>query len=225
VDLLNSLALAAFIILVGEPRQLFEASFQLSFFVMLAISLMLPRLNELSDRWLRHDPLLPEELLSSRHRTWLWLARWFARYFALAFAAWIGSLPLSIKYFHLFSLISTPANLLAVPLGTAALMANLGALVTGSWLPVFTVLFNHAAWGFMVAMSWVSVEAAKIPPGLIFTSRKLGGSPFPFITLPSSCCSAAGSNRRRSNYSRPLSSRRLPPFISSGWKPPTPKPA
>jgi len=225
VDLLNSLALAAFIILVGEPRQLFEASFQLSFFVMLAISLMLPRLNELSDRWLRHDPLLPEELLSSRHRTWLWLARWFARYFALAFAAWIGSLPLSIKYFHLFSLISTPANLLAVPLGTAALMANLGALVTGSWLPVFTVLFNHAAWGFMVAMSWVSVEAAKIPPGLIFTSRKLGGSPFPFITLPSSCCSAAGSNRRRSNYSRPLSSRRLPHFISSGWKPPTPKPA
>ena len=42
VDLLNSLALAAFIILVCEPRQLFEASFQLSFFVMLTIALMLP---------------------------------------------------------------------------------------------------------------------------------------------------------------------------------------
>jgi hypothetical protein len=38
VDLLNSLALAAFIILLGEPRQLFEASFQLSFFVMLTIA-------------------------------------------------------------------------------------------------------------------------------------------------------------------------------------------
>ena len=34
-DLLNSLAAAAFIILLCEPRQLFEASFQLSFFVML----------------------------------------------------------------------------------------------------------------------------------------------------------------------------------------------
>jgi beta-lactamase superfamily II metal-dependent hydrolase len=42
-------------------------------------------------------------------------------------------------------------------------MANLGALVCGQWLPWFTELFNHAAWFFMVAMTWVSVEAAKIP--------------------------------------------------------------
>jgi beta-lactamase superfamily II metal-dependent hydrolase len=42
-------------------------------------------------------------------------------------------------------------------------MANLGALVTGTWLPGATILFNHAAWGFMVAMTWVSIEAAKIP--------------------------------------------------------------
>ncbi|HXA45231.1 MAG TPA: ComEC/Rec2 family competence protein, partial [Candidatus Angelobacter sp.] len=163
VDLLNSLALAAVVILVCEPRQLFEASFQLSFFVMLAIALMLPVLNDLADRWLQHDPLLPEEVLSGWQKTWHWLVHRFARYFALAFAAWVGSLPLSIKYFHLFSLISTPANLLAVPLGTGALMANLGALVTGTWLPGATVLFNHAAWGFMVAMTWVSIEAAKIP--------------------------------------------------------------
>ncbi len=38
-DLLNSLAAAAFIILLWEPRQLFEASFQLSFCVMLVIGL------------------------------------------------------------------------------------------------------------------------------------------------------------------------------------------
>ena len=37
-DLFNSLAAAAFIILLAEPRQLFEASFQLSFFVMLTRS-------------------------------------------------------------------------------------------------------------------------------------------------------------------------------------------
>ncbi len=168
VDLLNSLALAAVVILVCEPRQLFEASFQLSFFVMLTIALMLPALNDLADRWLRHDPLLPEELLSGWRKAWLWLARRFARYFALAFAAWVGSLPLSIKYFHLFSLISTPANLLAVPLGTGALMANLGALISGSWLPVITVLFNHAAWFFMVAMTWVSVEAARLPAAYFY---------------------------------------------------------
>ena len=162
-DLLNSLAAAAFIILVWEPRQLFEASFQLSFFVMLVIALMLPPLNEFFDRFLKHDPLLPDELVSGWKKTLLWLAQKFARYCGLSFAAWMGSIPLAAKYFHLFSPVSTLANLFAVPLGTFALMANLGALICGHWLPWFTELFNHAAWFFMVAMTWVSEAAARIP--------------------------------------------------------------
>ena len=162
-DLLNSLAAAAFVILLWNPLQLFEASFQLSFFVMLIIALMLPKLNEFFDRLLKPDELLPNELISRWKKSGRWLARKLARYCGLSFAAWIGSLPLSAKYFHLFSPVSTFANILAVPLGTFALMANLGALVCGHWLPWFTELFNHAAWFFMVAMTWVSVEAANIP--------------------------------------------------------------
>ncbi len=162
-DLLNSLAAAAFIILLWDPRQLFEASFQLSFFVMLVIALMLPPLNGFFDRILKHDPLLPDELVSGWKKSGSgWRAK-FARYCGLSFAAWMGSIPLAAKYFHLFSPVSTLANLFAVPLGTFALMANLGALICGHWLPWFTELFNHAAWFFMVAMTWVSVEAAKIP--------------------------------------------------------------
>src|SRR5260221_813828 len=41
-DLINSLFAAAIIILVWEPRQLFQAGFQLSFFVVLCIVLILP---------------------------------------------------------------------------------------------------------------------------------------------------------------------------------------
>ena len=67
-DLLNSLAAAAFIILLWEPRQLFEASFQLSFFVMLIIGLLTPPLNKISDGLLHHDPLLPNELLPQWRR-------------------------------------------------------------------------------------------------------------------------------------------------------------
>jgi competence protein ComEC len=162
-DLLNSLAAAALIILLAEPRQLFEASFQLSFFVMLTIALMLPPLNGFFDGILKHDPLLPDELVSGWKKIRHWPAQKFAHYCGLSFAAWLGSIPLAAKYFHLFSPVSTLANLFAVPLGTFALMANLGALICGHWLSWFTVLFNHAAWFFMVAMTWVSVEAAKIP--------------------------------------------------------------
>ena len=167
-DTVNSLAAAAFIILVWEPRQLFEASFQLSFFVVLVIALMLPPLNKIADRLLRHDPLLPNKLLPRWRRALNTTLRLLARYCALSLAAWIGSIPLSAMYFHLFSPVSTPANIVAVPLGTLALMSNLGALVCGNWLPWATELFNHSAWFFMVAMTDVSEWATKIPGAFFY---------------------------------------------------------
>jgi competence protein ComEC len=167
-DTLNSLAAAAFLILVWEPRQLFEASFQLSFFVVLIIALMLPPLNQVVDRMLRHDPLLPDELLPRWRRALTATLRMLGRYCALSLAAWAGSIPLSAKYFHLFSPVSTPANIIAVPLGTLALMSNLGALLCGTWLPWVTALFNHSAWFFMVAMTWVSEVSTKIPGAFFY---------------------------------------------------------
>jgi ComEC/Rec2-related protein len=162
-DLLNSLAAAAFIILLWEPRQLFEASFQLSFSVMLVIGLLLPKLNNFTDGILKHDPLLPDDLIPKWRRALISTARILARYFSLSLAAWLGSIPLSALYFHLFSPISPVANLIAVPLGTLALMSNLGALICGTWFPFATELFNHSAWFFMSAMQWVSEEFTKIP--------------------------------------------------------------
>jgi competence protein ComEC len=167
-DLINSLAAAAFIILLWEPRQLFEASFQLSFFVVLVIGLMLPPLNKMFDRLWQGDPLLPHELLPRWRRSLIATLRMLARYFALSFAAWIGSIPLAAKYFHLFSPVSTPANIIAVPLGTLALMSNLGALVCGAWFPWAAGLFNHSAWFFMCAMTWVSELATKIPGAFFY---------------------------------------------------------
>jgi ComEC/Rec2-related protein len=167
-DLINSLAAAAFIILLWEPRQLFEASFQLSFFVVLVIALMLPPLNKISDRLLRHDPLLPDDLLPRWRRVFNGTLRMLSRYFALSLAAWAGSIPLSALYFHLFSPVSPLANIIAVPLGTLALMSNLGSLVCGNWLSWVTELFNHSAWFFMVAMTKTSVLATKIPGAFFY---------------------------------------------------------
>ena len=166
-DLLNSLAAAAGIILGLDPRQMFEAGFLLSFCVVLVIAVALPPLNaacdRLIDRLLKPDPLLPDDLVPGWRKRLVRGTRRFAHFCGLSFTAWLGCLPLAAKFFHLFSPVSTPANLLAVPLGTLALMANLGALLCGHWLSWFTVLFNHAAWGCMVAMTWVSVEAARLP--------------------------------------------------------------
>jgi ComEC/Rec2-related protein len=169
-DLLNSLAAAAFIILLAEPRQLFEASFQLSFSVMLVIGLLLPRMNKISDGLLSHDPLLPDDLIPKWRRAFISTARILARYFSLSLAAWLGSIPLSALYFHLFSPVSPFANLVAVPLGTLALMSNLGALICGSWFPWATELFNHSAWFFMSAMTDVSEWFTKIPGSYFYVA-------------------------------------------------------
>jgi hypothetical protein len=106
-DTVNSLAAAAFIILLWEPRQLFEASFQLSFFVVLIIALMLPPLNKISDRLLRHDPLLPANCCragGARSRTRCGCCR---RYLRFRSPPGPAPFPLSAKYFHLFSPVST----------------------------------------------------------------------------------------------------------------------
>ena len=162
-DLINSLAAAALVILLWEPRQIFEAGFQLSFFVMLTIGLLLPKLNGFFDRLSGHDPLLTDDSLPKWRRALIPILQKIARYGSLSFAAWVGSIPLSAKYFHLFSPISTLANIAAVPFGTLALMSNLGALVCGAWFPWATELFNQAAWFFMSVMTAVSEWSTKIP--------------------------------------------------------------
>jgi len=167
-DLINSLAAAAFIILLWEPRQLFEASFQLSFLVVLMIALMLPPMNKISDRLLRHDPMVPDDLLPYWRRVLATTLRMLSRYFALSLAAWAGSIPLAALYFHLFSPVSPLANIVAVPLGTLALMSNLGSLLCGHWLPWATGLFNYSAWFFMVAMTGVSEWSTRIPGAFFY---------------------------------------------------------
>ena len=55
-----------------------------------------------------------------------------------------------------------------MPLGTLALMSNLGALVCGTWFPWATELFNNAAWFFMSAMTDVSEWSTKIPGAFFY---------------------------------------------------------
>jgi competence protein ComEC len=162
-DLVNSLAAAAFVILLWDPQQLFQASFQLSFFVVLSIALLLPPLEKFVNRLLRYDPLLPPSLIP-RWKRWLGVpVRWLAMAFATSLAAWLGSLPLTAYYFHLFSPVTLLANLAIVPVSGFALACNLGSLICGDWFPWATELFNHSGWFWMLVMTRGSELATQIP--------------------------------------------------------------
>jgi ComEC/Rec2-related protein len=175
-ELLNSLAASAFVILLWDPAQLFQASFQLSFFVVLSIALLLPPIEQKLSELLETDPFLPPEL-APRWRRWSAAPlRLLARSFATSLAAWLGSLPLTAWYFHLLTPVSLLANLIIVPLSGLALMCNLGSLFCGNWLPGLTELFNHSAWFWMTTISHLCDWARQLPAAWFYVpAPTIGG--------------------------------------------------
>ncbi len=158
-DLLNSLAAAALVILVWDPQQLFQASFQLSFCVVLSLALFVPTIDGVRQRVLAEDPFLPAEL---RPRWQRWLRRaafWLSSGFVTSLAAWLGSIPLVALYFNLFTPASLLANLIVVPLSSIALAANMGSLAVGAFAPGLAELFNNTAWLAMWLMVRISETA------------------------------------------------------------------
>ena len=93
-DMLNSLCLAALLLLAYDPRNLFDIGFQLSFAATLGIILFTPRIQE----WLKSTG----KIISST--------------VAVTLGAQLAVTPLIIYYFHKFSLVSPLANLAVVPL-------------------------------------------------------------------------------------------------------------
>ncbi len=193
-ELLNSLSAAALGVLIWDPRQLFQAGFQLSFAVVAAIALLQPPFTRWLARWTAPDPLVPTELVP-RWRRVLHLG-WgkVATALAVSAAAWIGSLPLAAHYFHLITPSSLVANLVLVPLSSAALASNFGALVCGDVLPWLTGLFNHGAWFWMRGMMRFSEHAATWPGGCFHVARwPLGLTALWYVAL-----AATGLRRRPS---------------------------
>jgi competence protein ComEC len=169
-DLINSLAAAAFVILLWDPPQLFQASFQLSFFVVLSIALFLPPLEKLRDRLLAADPMLAPEVMTKWQRTWRSVLRVLTTSLVTSLAAWLGSLPLTAYYFHLFSPVTLLANLVIVPMASFALMSNLGSLICGDWMSAVGELFNHSGWFWMLGMMKLSRWATEMPGAYFYVA-------------------------------------------------------
>ena len=162
-DLINSLAAAAMVILLWDPAQLFQASFQLSFGCVLSLGLFARLFQNTARGWLAPDPLLPSDL---RPRWQRWLrtpALWLAASVATSLAAWLGSIPLVAYYFNLFNPIGLLSNVVIVPLSALALTACMASLAIGAWLPALAEYFNHAAWFSMLLMVRGSEWFASLP--------------------------------------------------------------
>ena len=105
-DLINTLAMAAMLILIVHPPSVFSISFQFSFAAVLAIIYGLSRL----------PPLWPSGQNRTRKQKWLKAAIKLYYFFMTSFFAILGTLPLVMRYFNQVSLVGLPANVIFIPL-------------------------------------------------------------------------------------------------------------
>ncbi|MDO9528389.1 MAG: ComEC/Rec2 family competence protein [Syntrophales bacterium] len=126
-ELFNTLALAAFVILVISPGSLFDVSFQLSFTAVAAILFIAPRLSSLIPKG---NPDEKSRLKKAR------LSIFFL--IVTSLSAMLGTIPLIAFYFNRISTITLFSNILIIPIiGFVILPLGMATIVTS---PISTLL-------------------------------------------------------------------------------------
>ncbi|MCY9658481.1 ComEC/Rec2 family competence protein [Paenibacillus chondroitinus] len=129
-DVLHSMAIVAWVMLVWNPYFLLDVSFQLSFLVTLGLILGVQRVNDLLKGWITSSVL--------RNTASITLVSQFV------------SFPVSIYYFNQFSLLSWLANAVLVPvISLAVFPAGIVAVVAG-------LLYLPAGQGIGWFISWLN---------------------------------------------------------------------
>ncbi len=160
---LNSLALAALVILLYNPNELFSVGFQLSFICVLSMVMFYPEI-------MRIFPKEDESLLAVIPQTWpekIWRAvKWYIfKGVAVSISAWIGSMILVLAYFNIITPVFLPANLILSPL--IFLILLIGLLYLPFTLLGIPLLFPDALMALCDAATW-SVKLLSRIPGAYF---------------------------------------------------------
>lgn len=127
-NLINSISIAALIILVINPNEIYNPGFQLSFAAVLAIGIILPYLNQIVDGWDVQNKLLKYILL----------------FWGVSLSAQIGTLPFTLLYFNKYSVIALLTNLIVIPSIGFIIAAAIVTLFISATIPFIAVYFAAA---------------------------------------------------------------------------------
>jgi len=146
-NMYNTLAAAAFFLLLQNPYFLLDVGFQLSFLAVVGIVYFQPKIYA----WFEVNAWLPDQI-------WALLST--------SLAAQLAVLPLSFYYFHQFPVYFLLANIAAVFLSNVALI--LGFLLLGFyWFPLVAALLGKLLAGILMLMNLISGFLVKLPLAVI----------------------------------------------------------
>lgn len=162
-DGLNNLAVAALILLVWQPLELFDGGFLLSFTVVAAIVVLTPRIEARLRPLLAVDQLLPRHLVPRWRRALDEVWGWSIRLLSCSVAAWVGLIPLLAAYFHLFTPVSIVANLLVIPLLSGVIGLGLAATLAHAVWPWLAAMLNNANYLLLTVMTGGVEWLGRVP--------------------------------------------------------------
>ena len=132
-NIINSISIAAFIILLLNPNEIYNPGFQLSFSAVLAIGILYPYLQKMIFK------------LNLKHK---WL-EYILLFFGVSLSAQIGTLPFTLAYFSKLSVVALFANLIVIP--------TVGVIIGIAFITVFIgVISNSIAIYFAAANDLLS---------------------------------------------------------------------
>ena len=145
VDNINSLFLAALVILLVSPQTLFKIGFQLSFIVVFALLLMAPVIVQQK--------------------------RFFFQALSGSATACFSSLPLIAYWFGIISPISILANLLVVPAVGLSIALGFTSILLGQIYLPFSGVFNCTNYYLLKWLIWFIDRLACIPFGYFYIAK------------------------------------------------------
>lgn len=194
-DVFSTLALAALIILVAVPAQLFDVGFIFSFVVVTGIIVLYPIFESMSplEKLARQDRFIPRGIemdgrdldeLTWRERigvffrtkvikhVWRPFLKYVSSLVSVSCSAWLVSAPLTAYFFGRFAPVALLGNLIVIPLAFLIILTGCLSIVLGSCIALFADIFNHANLALVSILVWATKFMASVPFGSIQVSNQ-----------------------------------------------------
>ncbi len=133
----------------------------------------------------------------------------------MSIAAWFGSIPLTLGYFHLMSWSALPANLLAVPISFFIMAVATLSLLFGVVWSGFAVILNQTNWLLTKAMLAAVSAFASLPGSHVYlpmpswnrpvaelTVFDFGGGAANLLSTGNEACDSSTAGRRTTTIAR-----------------------
>lgn len=147
VNIYNTLAISAFLLLCINPMLLFEIGFQLSYLAVLGIVYFQPRIYR---SWFIKNPV----------GDYIW------KLMSVSLAAQMTTLPISLYYFHQFPVYFLLSGLVVVPAAALILSCSL-LLFAFHWVPVLSAVLGYVLYGILYSTNALIFLIQQLPAALL----------------------------------------------------------